>query len=69
MEEVDECAFLLGGEGGADVHHLVDRVVRVDKDLLDILCILKGSSHPLHVERSFSDVLLDGCELLRSEGC
>ena len=42
-EEVDERAFLLGGEGGADAHHHVDGVVGVDEDLLDILRGLKGS--------------------------
>ena len=69
MEEVDERAFLLGEEGGADVHHLVGGVVRVDEDLLDVLRRLKGSGHPLCIGRSFSDVLPDGCELLGSEGC
>ena len=68
-EEVDECAFLLGGEGGADAHHLIRGVVRVDDDLLDVLRRLKGSGRPLHVGCSFSDVLLDRCELLESEGC
>ena len=69
VEEVDERAFLLGGEGGADAHHLIGGVVRVDEDLLDVLRRLKGSGRPLHVGRSFSDVLPDGCGLLGSEGC
>ena len=69
VDEVDERAFLLGGEGGADAHCLVGGVVEVNEDLLDILCRLKGSGHLLRIERSFSDVLPDGYELLGSEGC
>ena len=69
MEEVDERTFLLGGEGNADTHHLVGGVVEVNEDLLDVLCGLKGSDHPLHVGRSFSDILPDGRELLGGEGC
>ena len=69
MEEVDERAFLLGGEGGADAYHHVGRVVGADEDLLDIHCRLKGSGNPLHIGRSFSDVLPDGCKHLGSEGC
>ena len=65
-EEVDKRAFLLRGEGDADAHCLVDGDVGVDEDLLDVLRKLKGSGHPLHVGRSFGDVLPDGCELLRS---
>ena len=61
--------FLLEGEGGADTHHLVGEVVEVDGDLLDVLHRLKGSARPLHIGRSFGDVLPNGCELLRSEGC
>ena len=68
-EEVDERAFLLWGEGGADAHRLVGGVVGVDKDLLNVLRRLKGSGHLLCVGRSFSDVLPDGYELLGSEGC
>jgi len=64
--EVNERAFLLGGEGGADAHRLVGGVVEVDEDLLDVLHRLEGSGHPLYVGRSFGDVLPDGCELLRS---
>ena len=63
-EEANERAFLLGREGGADAHHPIDRVVGVDEDLLDVLRRLKGSGRPLHVGRSFGDVLPDGCELL-----
>ena len=69
VEEVDEHAFLLGGEGGADAYRLVSGVVGVDEDLLDVLHRLKESGHPLRVGRSFSDVLPDSYELLRSEGC
>ena len=69
MEEVNKRAFLLGGEGGPDAHRLVGGVVRVEKDLLDVLRRLKGSGRPLRVGRSFRDFLPDGCELLRSEGC
>ena len=68
-EEVDERAFLLGGEGGVDAHCLVGGVVEVDEDLLDVLRRLKGSGRPLRVGRSFDDVLPDGCKLLGSEGC
>ena len=68
-EEVDERAFLLGGEGGADAHCLVGGVVRINENLLDVLRRLKGSSCMLLVGCSFSDVLPDGRELLRSKGC
>ena len=68
-KEVDERAFLLGGEGGADAHRLIGGVIGVDEDLLDVLRRLKGSGRPLRVGRSFRDFLPDGCELLRSEGC
>ena len=57
MEEVDERAFLLGGEAGANAHRLVGKVIGVDEDLLDVLCRLKGSSRPLCVRPSFSNVL------------
>ena len=69
MDEVDKRAFLLRGEDGADAHRLVGGVVGVDKDLLDVFHRLKGSGRPLRVGHSFSDVLPDGYELLRSEGC
>ena len=69
VEEVDERALLLGGEGGADAYRLVSGVVGVDEDLLDVLHRLKGSGRPLRVGRSFGDVLLDGCEFLGSQGC
>ena len=68
-KEVNEHAFLLGGEGGADAHRLVGGVVDVDEDLLDVLHRLKGFGRPLHVGRSFGDVLPDGCEFLGSQGC
>ena len=51
------------------MHRFVGEVVRVDEDLLDVLHRLKGSDRPLRVRCSFSDVLLDGGELLGSEGC
>ena len=43
VEEVDERAFLHGGEGSVDAHHLVGVVVGVYEDLLDVLLRLKGS--------------------------
>jgi len=64
VEEVDKRVFLLGGEGGADAHHLVGGVVGVDKDILEVLHRLKGSGRSLRFGCSFSDVLPDGCELL-----
>jgi hypothetical protein len=44
MEEVDERAFLFGGERGADAHHLSLGATRVYEDLLGALHWLKRPS-------------------------
>ena len=68
MEEVNERAFLLGGEGGANAHCLAGGVVGVNEDLLDVLHWFEGSGRLLCVGRSFGDVLAYGRELNRGEG-
>ena len=66
-EEVDERAFLFGGERGANAHHLALGAVGVYEDLLCALCGLKRPGRPLGVRRFLDDPLLDDRELLEGD--
>jgi hypothetical protein len=63
-EEVDESAFLFGGEHNADSHLLVHGVLRVDENLLHALRGLKGSGNPIGVRRLLRGILPDGRKFL-----
>jgi hypothetical protein len=67
-EEIDERAFLFGGEVSADAQHLAIIDARVNGDLLGALRGLKGSGLPLGVRRIFGHRLPDDRELLRGNG-
>jgi hypothetical protein len=67
VEEVNECAFLFGGESGADARLLVSGVVGVDEDLLDALCRLKGSGGSLGVWCLLRGFLPDDCKFLEGD--
>jgi len=58
VEEVDEGAFLFGGERGTDAYHFTLRVAGVYEDLLF-----------LGVECFFGHLILEGDELLRGNSC
>jgi hypothetical protein len=64
VEEINERAFLFGGEVGADAQHLAIIDAGVDEDLLSALRGLKGSSLLLGVKRIFGHRLPDDRELL-----
>jgi hypothetical protein len=64
-EEVDERAYLFGGEFSADPHPLVPRVVGVDEDLFGSLHGLKGSDAPPGVGRLLRGFLPDDYEFLK----
>jgi hypothetical protein len=63
-EEVDERAFLFGGERSANSHLLVIRVIGVDEGLFDALRRLKGSGGSFEVGRLLQGFLPDDREFL-----
>ena len=69
MEEVDERAFLFGGNHGADAHHFALGATGVYEDLLGALHWLKGPGRPLGVRCFFGDLLLEGHELYEGDDC
>jgi hypothetical protein len=67
-EEVDENAFLFGGEVGADAQHLVVEAAGVYEDLLGALCGLKRLGRPLGVGCFLGSFLPDDRKLLGGDG-
>jgi hypothetical protein len=68
-KEVDERAFLFGGERSADLHLLVHGVLSVDEDLLHALRGLEGSGSPIGVRRFLRGFLPNGRKFLGGDDC
>ena len=68
-EEVDERAFLFGGERGTDAYRFTIRVAGVYEDLLRALCRFERPSQFLCIGRFFGDLLLEGGEFPGGNDC
>ena len=68
-EEVDERAFLFGGERGTDAYRFTLRVAGVYEDLLRALCQFERPSRFLGVGCFFGHLILEGDELLGGNSC
>ena len=68
-EEVNECAFLFGGEHGTDAYRFTFRVAGVYEDLLRALCRFERPGQFLAVGCFFGHLFLEGDELLGGNSC
>ena len=62
-KEVDEHAFLFGGNCGANAYHFALGATRVYEDLLSTLYRLERPDRPLGVGQFFDDLLPNGRKL------
>ena len=69
MEEVNEHAFLFGGERGTNVYRFTLRATRIYEELLGALGQFERPSRFLRVERFFGDLLLEGGEFPGGDDC
>ena len=69
VEEVDERAFLFGGERGPDMDFFVLGVAGVQGDLLGSFRRFERPGRPLRVGCFFNDLLPEGGELFGGDDC
>ena len=69
VEEVNERAFLFGGERNTIVYHFTLRAGGVYEDLLGAMCRFKRPDCFLRIGRFFGDLLPEGGELPGGDDC
>ena len=68
-EEVDERAFLFGGEHGANAYRFALGAAGIYEDLLGALCRFERPGWFLRVGRSFDGLLFEGGEFSGGDDC